>query len=115
MPTGVVVDDHDSFRRAACRLLAAAGCEVVGEAADVQGAVDVVVARNPDVVLLDVLLADGTAADVVARLRSRNCTARVLLTSSAAPADLPVDLAGLPFIAKADLSVETVSGWVTGA
>lgn len=112
MRTGVVVDDHDSFRRAACRLMLAAGCQVVGEAADVQGAVDVVVARNPDVVLLDVGLADGTAADVITRLQGHRCPARVLLTSSSAQADLPPGLAGLPFIAKADLSVEALAGWL---
>lgn len=109
---GVVVDDHASFRRMARRLLAAAGCAVVGEAADVVGAVELVTAHRPDIVLLDVLLPDGTAADVIEQLVARRVNVPILLTSSYADTELPCSLGHLPFIAKADLTVERIEVWL---
>ena len=51
----VVVDDHDGFRRNLRRLLETApGFEVVGEATEGTGAIDMVRTRQPDVVLMDI-------------------------------------------------------------
>ncbi|MGH3447313.1 MAG: response regulator [Nocardioidaceae bacterium] len=51
----VVVDDQELFRRGLVMLVAAEGdIEVVGEASDGDEAVDIVTAKAPDVVLLDV-------------------------------------------------------------
>lgn len=110
--TGFVVDDHASFRRMARRLLTTAGCAVIGEAGDVASAVDLVAACRPDVVLLDVLLPDGTATDVVEQLAHRQVTTRVLLTSSYSDAELRGSLGQLPFVAKADLTVERIEAWL---
>lgn len=54
----VLVDDHDMFR-AGVRASLAPHVEVVGEAADVDGAVEVILATRPSVVLLDVHLPGG--------------------------------------------------------
>ncbi|MEP7765659.1 response regulator transcription factor [Sanguibacter sp. 25GB23B1] len=54
----VLVDDHDMFR-AGVRASLDAHVEVVGEAADVDGAVEVILATRPTVVLLDVHLPGG--------------------------------------------------------
>ncbi|PFG33930.1 LuxR C-terminal-related transcriptional regulator [Sanguibacter antarcticus] len=65
----VIVDDHDMFR-AGVRASLDAHVEVVGEAADVDGAVDVIRATRPTVVLLDVHLpggAGGGGAEVLTR------------------------------------------------
>jgi DNA-binding NarL/FixJ family response regulator len=65
----VVVDDH-SLVRAGVRAGLDADLEVVGEAGDVLGAVDVVRSQRPDVVLLDVHLPGGDGgggAEVIRR------------------------------------------------
>lgn len=95
------------------RLLTIAGCEVVGEAGGVDAAVEVIKALRPDVVLLDVRLPGGSAADVVGRLAVERVRPRFLLTSSYAATDLPRALGQLPFVAKADLTVERVEAWLS--
>lgn len=57
----VIVDDHSIFR-SGLKADLDASIEVVGEAHDVESAVQVVSATAPDVVLLDVHLPGGTAA-----------------------------------------------------
>ena len=49
----VVVDDQALIRQGIAGLLAVAGIEVVGEAADGRAAIELIVATEPDVVLLD--------------------------------------------------------------
>lgn len=60
----VIVDDHGMVR-AGIRGGLPADIEVVGEAADVQSAVSVIAATEPDVVLLDVHLPGGNAQAVL--------------------------------------------------
>jgi DNA-binding NarL/FixJ family response regulator len=60
----VIVDDHGMVR-AGIRGGLPADIEVVGEAADVQSAVSVIAATDPDVVLLDVHLPGGNAQAVL--------------------------------------------------
>lgn len=62
----VLVDDHAMFR-AGVRAEISTGVEVVGEAADVDQAVVVIAAEQPDVVLLDVHLPGGGGAEVMRR------------------------------------------------
>ncbi len=66
----VVVDDHALFRAGVKAELAAHPdrVEVLGEAADVDEAVAVVVALRPEVVLLDVHLPGGGGAEVMRRV-----------------------------------------------
>jgi len=52
----LIVDDHASFRAAACRLLEHAGFRVVGEAFDGKSAIDAVSRFAPDLILLDLQL-----------------------------------------------------------
>jgi DNA-binding NarL/FixJ family response regulator len=63
----VVVDDHQLFRSGVKAELVA-HCEVVGEAADPAGAVAVIDATAPDVVLLDVHIPDGGGVAVLRAL-----------------------------------------------
>ncbi len=87
-PTVVLVDDHDLVR-AGVRAELGDTVHVVGEAADVADAVDVIVATSPDVVLLDVHLPSGTGADVIAALAARGQTSKFLaLSVSDAPEDV---------------------------
>jgi len=79
-PSVVLVDDHALFR-AGVRAELAGLVEIVGEAGDVDGAVAEVVARAPDVVLLDVHLPGGGAVEVLRRLAAQAPAARCLALS----------------------------------
>ena len=69
-PRVVLVDDHDMFRTGVRTELGDA-VDVVGEAADVDAAVAVILATAPDVVLLDVHLPGGGGRTVLARCGSQ--------------------------------------------
>jgi DNA-binding NarL/FixJ family response regulator len=68
-PTMLLVDDHDVVR-AGTRALIDGHFDVVGEADDVRGAIELAEERNPDVVLLDVRLPGGGGVTVAERLRT---------------------------------------------
>jgi DNA-binding NarL/FixJ family response regulator len=63
----VLVDDHAMFRTGV-RAELGSHVDIVGEAADVDGAVEVVRRTAPDVVLLDVHLPGGGGTEVLRRL-----------------------------------------------
>ncbi|MEM9130897.1 MAG: response regulator transcription factor [Actinomycetota bacterium] len=87
-PTVVLVDDHDLVR-AGVKTQLGDHVRVVGEGADVADAVDVIMATEPDVVLLDVHLPSGTGADVINGVTQRGGTANFLaLSVSDAPEDV---------------------------
>lgn len=65
----VVVDDH-ALVRAGVKAEIETGVNVVGEADDVEGAIDVITALVPDVVLLDVHIPGGNAPAVIAGVRA---------------------------------------------
>jgi DNA-binding NarL/FixJ family response regulator len=67
LPTVVLVDDHALFR-AGVRAELDGLVTIVGEAGDVDGAVREIVARAPDVVLLDVHLPGGGGVEILRRL-----------------------------------------------
>jgi DNA-binding NarL/FixJ family response regulator len=75
----VLVDDHQMFRTGVKAELGP-GIEVVGEAGDVDSAVDVIKSAAPDVVLLDVHLPGGGGIEVLRRLHG-GVTARFLALS----------------------------------
>jgi DNA-binding NarL/FixJ family response regulator len=108
--TVVIVDDHAPFRASARRLLEVEGYEVVGEAGDVQSAVETVERLRPAVVLLDVVLPDGSGFDVAERLSGSG--ARIVLVSSRDRSDLAARLersSAAGFIPKDELSGETLA------
>ena len=86
------------------RLLMAAGFEVVGEAADIRGARRQVADRQPDLVLLDVLLPDGNGVDLADELADSDRI--VLLTSSRTAEELGLGLGAKRFVTKSELSLE---------
>jgi DNA-binding NarL/FixJ family response regulator len=65
----LVVDDHPVFRMGMCALLSSIdGLDVVGEAADVDAAVEAALATGPDVVVMDLHLGDGSGIDATRRI-----------------------------------------------
>lgn len=106
--TVLVVDDHPAFRATARMLLDAAGWEVVGEAADVAGALEAIGRLRPDVVLLDVQLPDGDGFEVLAALEAAAGPApAVVLVSSRDRCDYGARIeesGARGFIAKAELT-----------
>jgi len=100
----LVVDDHQSFRRFASKLLIAAGYDVVGEADGVEAAVEAAHRLHPTLVLLDVMLPDGDGLQAADRLADLAGT-RVLLTSSRSRADFGAALDDRWFLAKSELTI----------
>jgi DNA-binding NarL/FixJ family response regulator len=103
----LIVDDHESFRRLAARMLGESGFTVVGEAGDAASALRAAERLQPDVVLLDVVLPDRSGLCVAAELAKTRTPPRVVLTSSRSRADFgtPFDWPrGCEFVPKHELS-----------
>jgi CheY-like chemotaxis protein len=83
----LIVDDHPSFRAMARALLAAAGFDVVAEAADGASALAAVREHRPDCVLLDVQLPDADGFEVAGAIAAGEDPPAVVLTSSRAADD----------------------------
>ena len=88
----VLVDDHRMFRtgvRAELDEVAGSAIEVVGEADDVQPAIDLISELQPDVVLLDVHLPGGGGQAVIQAIKATHPQVRFLaLSASDAPEDV---------------------------
>ncbi len=83
-----VVDDHDLFR-AGVRAELAETFEVIGEASDVEAAVELIREREPDVVLLDVHLPGGGGRIVVEEVKKTHPQVVFLaISASDAPEDV---------------------------
>ncbi len=78
-----VVDDHPVFR-AGVRAELADAVDVVGEADEIEAAVELIREREPDVVLLDVHLPSGGGEQVVTEVRKTHPDIRFLALSASA-------------------------------
>ena len=88
VPRVVLVDDHGLFR-SGVRAELGRQVEVVGEADDVQPAIELIGSLEPDVVLLDVHLPGGGGQDVVQAIKASHPDVRFLaLSASDAPEDV---------------------------
>jgi DNA-binding NarL/FixJ family response regulator len=83
----VLVDDHQMFRTGVKAELGPS-IEVVGEAGDVDSAVDVIKSAEPDVVLLDVHLPGGGGIEVLRRLHGTVVARFLALSVSDAAEDV---------------------------
>jgi DNA-binding NarL/FixJ family response regulator len=87
----VLVDDHDLFR-AGVRAQLGGAIEIVGEAVSVLEAVPMIKELDPDVVLLDVHLGDGTGDAVIVQVAPERPAVRFLALSVS---DAPEDVIGV--------------------
>jgi DNA-binding NarL/FixJ family response regulator len=83
-----LVDDHHLFRKGVKAELTP-GCQVIGEASEVDPAIEMILERKPDVVLLDVHMPDGGGERVIKEVLASNPDQRFLaLSVSDAPEDV---------------------------
>jgi DNA-binding NarL/FixJ family response regulator len=109
VPTVLIVDDHKVFRASARKLLELDGFVVVGEAGDAATGTALAFKLQPELVLLDVALPDGSGFEVAAQLRGTRST--VVLVSSRDPADFGMKAAAsgaAGFISKERLTTEAI-------
>lgn len=103
----LIVDDHDGFRSRAKRALELDGFTVVGEGEDIASGVAACADLQPDVVLLDIHLPDGSGIQEAPRFAEASPRARVVLISTYDEVDM--DLAArqagvVGFMPKSELS-----------
>ncbi|PKV78846.1 response regulator [Nocardia fluminea] len=89
--TVMVVDDHPMWREGVSRDLAEAGFEVLATADGVGSASRRAAAVQPDVVLMDMQLADGNGAAATAEVLRVSPHSRVLVLSASAERDDVLD------------------------
>ena len=77
----VIVDDQPAFRRHLRRLLAHAGMDVVGEAEEILEAEGMVVALQPDLAVVDLVLPGINGIEGIARLKALQPGLRAILVS----------------------------------
>lgn len=80
----VLIDDHALFRGGLRDLLERSGVDVVGEASDGEGAVEVVREAAPDVVLMDIGLPGLSGIEATMRVRAAAPTAQVIMLTVSA-------------------------------
>ena len=82
MPTLIIIDDHKIIRDALRALmLHTVGMSVIGEAADGRAGVELVMAKKPDVVLLDVGLPLLNGMESTRQLRERGYRGGIVMIS----------------------------------
>jgi len=88
----LIVDDHEITRIGLRTLLESCPqFEVIGEAASVAESMEAATRLTPDLILLDVRLADGSGIEVCRRLQRLNLDTKVLMLTSFADDDLVFD------------------------
>lgn len=79
----VLVDDHLALRKGIELLLRAEGIRVTGSTATVEGGRDMVLARLPDVAVVDVALDGGSGIDLARQVLARRPDTGILLYTGA--------------------------------
>jgi DNA-binding NarL/FixJ family response regulator len=79
-PRVFLVDDHELIR-SGIRAEIASSVDIVGEADEVEAAIEMILDRNPDVVLLDVHMPDGGGQAVLRAVGEHDTTTRFLALS----------------------------------
>jgi DNA-binding NarL/FixJ family response regulator len=78
----LIVDDHPAVREAlTIRISQASDLEVCGEAADIGGALQLVVEKKPNVAIIDIALKTGDGIDLIKRIKARDEGVRMIVWS----------------------------------
>ena len=78
----MLVDDHEVVRQGLRAMLEAAGMSVIAEAGTVVEAVERAGLTKPDVVVMDVRLADGSGIEATREIRGKNPEISVIMLTS---------------------------------
>jgi DNA-binding NarL/FixJ family response regulator len=82
--TAVIADDHELFRGGLRDILEEDGVRVVGEAADGEGALELVAELGPDVVVMDLNMPGMGGVEAIRRMIERVPSTRVLVLTISA-------------------------------
>jgi DNA-binding NarL/FixJ family response regulator len=107
----LIVDDNEQFLASACRVLEMQGLVVVGIASTSADARRLVTQLRPDLVLVDVHLADEDGLELTRRLVATATAARVIVISThdeAELAALSVSTGAVGFLPKTRLSAAAI-------
>jgi DNA-binding NarL/FixJ family response regulator len=119
VPTScLIVDDQRPFLRAAKSVLEADGLDVVGVADNVDEAIRLATELRPDVVLVDIDLADESGLDLASRLATGANAIDVVLISTHGEEDFAELIEASPaigFLPKTELSASAVTALVQRA
>lgn len=108
----LIVDDNEEFLASASRLLDSQGLDVVACASSRDGALELVEALEPDVVLVDIVLGDEDGIALAQQLATHAPSTRVILISSYALDDLGELMADSPavgFLPKSGLGAAAIA------
>lgn len=83
----MVVDDHEVVRRGLKATLEGAGMVVVAEAGTVGDAIERAAQTRPDIIVMDVRLADGSGIEATREIRAQRPDVRVVMLTSFADED----------------------------
>ncbi|MEK6556032.1 MAG: response regulator [Bdellovibrionota bacterium] len=78
----VIVDDAPFIREALRTIVQAAGFEFVGEAADGEEAVQVVLKKNPDIVIMDLVLPKKNGIVTIKEILEKNPAIKIIACST---------------------------------
>ena len=81
-PRVIVVDDDDGIRQALRDLLTEEGVEVLGEASDGQGAIEMARDLKPDVVLMDLRMPGLSGSEATSLIRGEQPHIQVIILSA---------------------------------
>lgn len=79
----VVVDDHDVVRKGIVSYLQTdEAIEVIGQASNGNDGADLVIKEKPDVVLMDLMMENGSGIDATRRIMNSNTDTRIIILTS---------------------------------
>lgn len=88
----IIVDDNEVIRMALRAILRQAGFDVVGEARDGDGAIDMVARLLPDLVCLDVAMPGRSGLEILSELRECHPLIKVLMITGMSDRDTVVEV-----------------------
>ncbi|QGJ69095.1 Response regulator transcription factor [Planctomycetales bacterium 10988] len=110
--TVVIVDDHELIRKGLAALLASApDFELVGEAEGSPEALRLLDTLNPDIMLVDITLANGNGLELIKKIRSRSATTAVLVSSmhdESIYAERVIAAGGMGYLCKCNAAKEVL-------
>src|SRR4051794_38246484 len=77
----VLADDHNIVREGIAALCTANGMSVLGQVSDGPAAIDMVGQLQPDFAILDLHMPSMTGVEVIRKLRTNGCKAKLLILS----------------------------------